>query len=538
MKKLMALILAAVMLLSLLAGCGGNASAPAEKPADTPSADAAQEEAPAAKDPITLVWYYMSNGQQKDTAAVEAYANELVKQYPGLEHVTLVLKPYNGDEYKQAVTLAQAAGDQMDIVCSVYLDALGTLVDDGVYLPLDDYMSDTLRSEMPEWLWDLGSVNGTIYMVPNYQNAFNSAVLVFPKEYMDKYGNYDEMTAILSSSSTTLQEKADCLEAYVMAVRAGEGDTKYADVIQQALGGSLGFAWMEPYDHLGKYFIIQNGSTKVEYIYQTEYIKEALRIHADWFDKGIFAPDGINTKLSNYNKSHMLEPVSFAYSMLEGVGTAEQLAEVYSASNGFESVCIKMQEYDFIQNTWAAGGNGISSTCENPEEAALLLECINCGSDIGVQLYNTLIYGLEGQHYVKDANDPNRIETLEYTGSQGSIDTSYAAFKWCLGNSFYAWKNQSVMDGQFERIKQANEDPAVQVSAFPGFAVDNSKISTQLDQISAVATEYKNTLYNGVVGSAGFEATYQEFMDKLYAAGLQDVLDEYQAQLDAYLAAK
>ncbi len=540
MKKTLAIILTMAMLLTLLAGCGGSASAPTEAPKENaPAAEVPKEEAPAAKDPVTLVWYYMGTGQQKDTGAVEAYANELVKQYPGLEHVSLVLKPYDGDEYKQALTLAQAAGDQIDIVCSVYLDPFGTLVDDGVYMPMDDYMSETLKNEFPEWLWALGSKGGKTYMVPNYQNAFNASTLVFPKEYMDKYGDYDAMTAVLSDPAASLTDKAACLEEYVMAVREGEGtSTKYAYPILQSLGGSLGYGFMTPYDTLGNNFIVTNGTNKVEYIYATDAVKEILAIHADWFDKGIFAPDGISTDNNDYNKAHMLEPVSYAYSLLEGVGNAEDLSQTYSGSNGFESVAIMTQGYNFVQNSWAAGGNGISATCENPEEAALFLECINCGSDIGIQLYNALIFGLEGTHYTRDASDPNRIETLEYTGSQGNISTSYAGFKWCLGNSFYAWKNQAVADGQYERIKKYNEDPTTQGSSIPGFVVDNSKVSTQVDQINAVFTEYEYTLLYGVTGKAGWEAKYQEFMDKLNAAGLQEVLAEYQSQLDAYLAAK
>ena len=52
-------------------------------------------------------------------------------------------------------------------------------------MPIEDYISDELKSELPEWLWELGSVDGHIYMVPNYQNAFNSGFACFPKEYME-----------------------------------------------------------------------------------------------------------------------------------------------------------------------------------------------------------------------------------------------------------------------------------------------------------------------------------------------------------------
>ena len=61
-------------------------------------------------------------------------------------------------------------------------------------------------------------MDGHIYMVPNYQNAFNAGFMFFPKEYMDKYGNYDEMYATLTNWDLNLADKAAALEDYVMAV--------------------------------------------------------------------------------------------------------------------------------------------------------------------------------------------------------------------------------------------------------------------------------------------------------------------------------
>lgn len=192
------------------------------------------------KEPVLLEWYFRGNGQQEDTDEVEARVNELLKEYPGLEHVSININCFPSSDYSTKVTLAQAEGAQIDILNTVSLD-YATHLADGSWMPIEDYISDELKAELPEWLWELGSSDGHIYMVPNYQNAFNAGYMQFPKEYMEKYGDYDKMSEVLTDSSKSITEKMAVLEEYVMAVRAGEGDTKYAGSLGQIGTGSLGF---------------------------------------------------------------------------------------------------------------------------------------------------------------------------------------------------------------------------------------------------------------------------------------------------------
>ena len=65
-----------------------------------------------------------------------------------------------------------------------------------------------------------------------------------------------------------------------------------------------------------------------------------------------------------------------------------------------------------------------------------------------------------------------------------------------------------------------------------GMALDTSKVSAQIAAVKAVVDQYKPSFNAGVLD---VDAEYQNFIDALYAAGMQDILDEYQAQLDAWL---
>ena len=533
-KKWLALGLATIMTFGVVA-CG-NDDAPVVKESESNKATESVAEPEVQKEPVLLEWYFRGNGQQKDTEEVEARVNELLKDYPGLEHVSININCFPSADYSTKVLLAQTEGAQIDILNTVSLN-FTQHVEDGSWMPIEDYISDELKSELPEWLWELGSVDGHIYMVPNYQNAFNSGFACFPKEYMEKYGDYNAMYEVLSDSSKSITERATVLEEYVLAVRQGEGDTKYAANLGQISQGQLGFYYMTPYDHLGNYFKVDNdGQHKVEYLFATDEMKEIWSIYADWYKKGIYAPDGVTTNNPDYSFQNMMNPIANVFSGKGSVGDAEYVAEVLSAEWGFDVVCIPVQEYDYVQNSWGAGGNGVSSTCENPEEAVLFIEALTTGTELGKEIYNTMVFGIEGKHYTKDANDPDRIETLEYAKSQGGSDTSYAGLKWILGNSFYAYKNQAVKDGQFENYKKYNEAPETQSSGHNGFVVSSANVTGELEAIEKVKSTYIDALQTGVQGD-NFETYYEEFIKALNGAGLQKVIDEYQKQLDAWLAA-
>ena len=193
-KRWLALGLTAMMVMGL-AGCGEKAPTGGETVPQTgtqekessSSAEGGESSQAAAKDPVTLEWWYRGNGVQKDTETVEAAFNELLKTYPGMEHVTVNLNCYTGADYKNAVILAQSADQQIDILNTVSLD-FAEEVGKGTFLPLDDYLAsnETLKNELPDWLWELGGINGSTYIVPNYQRAANMMYFVKRTEILTK----------------------------------------------------------------------------------------------------------------------------------------------------------------------------------------------------------------------------------------------------------------------------------------------------------------------------------------------------------------
>ena len=481
------------------------------------------------EEPVTLEWWYRGNGIQKDTELVEEKFNELLKTYPGMENVTVNFNCYTGAEYKNAVILAQSAQQQMDILNTVSI-SFTEEVEKGTYIALDDLLeeNETLKNELPQWLWDLGKVGDSTYIVPNYQRASNMMYFITPKEYMDKYGDIDATRELLQSEDRTVEEVAAMLEEYLLDVREGEGEGKYLMPLGNHYVNTFGFT--RRFDAVGP-LMKAEGSTVVEYPYLTDEAKAAFAVSADWFEKGYIPADIETLDSATYRYGNMMNENSFIVDINNQAGSEEEVSAYYSTAWGIDVYAIPLHTNYYITNVWAAGGNGITATCEHPDKALRLIELMT--TEEGVELYNMMVYGLEGTHYEKI--DDTHIKTLEYDGTQGGVDSSYAAMKWIIGNTFHAYLNQGCKEGENELALEINENPNNSVSDLMGFIPNVQSVQTQIDQITAVTNEYGGTLQSGIMES-DWETTYNEYVDKMNAAGLQDILDELQGQVDAFLA--
>ena len=544
-KRILALLLGAVMTVGVLTGCGSsdenadnksesNTSVSEQASVSSPGETEAEKE----KEPVTLEWYFNGNGPQQDTQKVEDYVNELLKDYEGLEHVTLHMNSFSGSDYAQQLLLAQTSGKQIDIISTYGLDYT-TEVNNGTFLPLDDYLASEefsdIREELPEWLLETLKVDGVTYVIPNQQQACNNRFLVMPKEYVE-YADVDLLNSInLAEGYDELVALQEELERITLAINENKGMSKpvfnlvptyldareliQRDVLQKASG-----------------FVVNVGSTEVCNIYATEEFKYLCRKIGEYVANGLYPEDDAVDQVFAYGNpevKQMNEDGYVAFTIAQDYLEEEDVAKKYTDTAGYECVAIQLNDNFYVPFGWSAGGSGVTSTSENPEEALKFIEVLH--TEKGKEIYNALVYGLEDVHYEK--LDDNHIKTLEFDSSQGGSDTSYHTPKWKIGNTFNAYLNQAVTDEQIKRQITLNEDPDNQVSELMGFWIDLTPVELEISQCQAVITEYRTALQYGSMG-ADWEAYYNEFMNKLEAAGMQTVLDELQSQVDAFIASK
>ena len=197
----------------------------------------------------------------------------------------------------------------------------------------------------------------------------------------------------------------------------------------------------------------------------------------------------------------------------------------------------KMNYYgaDFEAVTIAIGdltndgcGIGISYSCKNPSAAARFINLLYCDEFI----WNTLIYGAEGQDYVW--NEDHTV--CNYPEGMDANTIPYNCMYSCgiIGNGFQGLPFENSNTGSsseygMELMSKAWEPPLY------GFTPSNANVLNESAAVANVVSQYEDVLNFGDVDpDAG---TYEQFLKDLEAAGINTIIADYQTQADAWLAA-
>jgi len=168
--------------------------------------------------------------------------------------------------------------------------------------------------------------------------------------------------------------------------------------------------------------------------------------------------------------------------------------------------------------------NAISSTSGNPARSMKFLELLRTDSD----LHNAIQYGLEGEHYILDEENPQRISEFLGTGY------SNAQFGWGLGSEFISYLQPNQPDSLWEQVKEINDQTAI--SPLIGFLFDPTSVEREMGDCRAVTAEFVTSLQQGQYKD--LQASLTEFRQKLKQAGCEKVIAEKQRQLNAFFENK
>ncbi len=85
--------------------------------------------------------------------------------------------------------------------------------------------------------------------------------------------------------------------------------------------------------------------------------------------------------------------------------------------------------------------------------------------------------------------------------------------------------------GYYENLKE--KEKTAYANPFVGFAFDNSKVKDICSSLDAIDKEYESQISKGL-GGDNWKAIYDKWMSERKAAGVDQLIAEYQAQIDAY----
>jgi putative aldouronate transport system substrate-binding protein len=417
--------------------------------------------------------------------------------------------PFDYGNYAQLVKLAVSDGS-VDIFNMFGAIPLSVAADEESIAPLDDLLNEYGQETLAliEPMIDTVKVNGTIYACPAIGKISKRNNFLYNNEMAKEAGFIAENVVDYDTLTTEL-----------LKVKA-----KYPEMAMISTG--FGGMWFWPnMDTLGNdnfyacLMLEENAEAKVVNYYETEMYKADIARAKVWGDNGFFVKDAINGQ--NAPMALLGQNLSFGC-FTDNVGPADVL-ETSASSYNFEIGCVTAEDAAWA-TTVTAGGYAwcITEMSEHKEEAMQFLNLLFTDADIS----NTMINGIEGVHYNLLENGSWEYASPDITSS----NVGWASPGGFMPNSWIAAPKAPLTIESYERYAEGNA-AALKSPGF-GFLFNAVEVNDQIAACNNVCSKYLAPLMLGM----GDEAMYEEFISELKRNGVDDIIAEKQAQLDAWLA--
>lgn len=477
---------------------------------------------------VTLKWYLHGSNVTDDSAVLEK-ANEYLK-----EKLNVTLEPIWGTwgDFDNNAVLAINGGDDVDIyfTCSWSANEYNAFAKKGAWVRLDDAennLIETYASELwgalPEVLTQGATIEGAdgygVYAVPGYKDIATQNCWDINVPLLEKYGyTLDDI------KNTDYYGFSEILQT----VKEGEGEDFYpllveGAVLERMVNNSIIVTGDAGTNNLLSYYINPTDTSK-EGVYGNkilgkfetpEYQKFAEKTR-EYFLAGYIDPAMGNTNQANDIRS--------AKQL-----TGEYLIGTQSYALGYELQASKERGFEvamvpctpaYVDTTSSQGAMmAISTASKNPERAMMFLNLLNTDP----YLFTLLDYGVEGIHYDMVNGEAvfaeKRADYTPWTNGMGNVTMLPPQ----EGQGVDFWDNFKAYYGS------AGEIPIL------GWSFDPTDVETEMGALANVAAEYALALNTGTVDPA---EKLPEFIQKLKDNGMDNVVEEANRQLDAFLAAK
>ena len=550
-KRTICLLLAMIMVLSIvLAGCSKTAETPAadETPATTEPAEttdntetpeAPEETAEPALEQKTIQLMITGAGKQANSDKVWAAFNEQLQQYVPNTTVEFIDVPF--EEYSEKFSQVLASGEGVAFAWPGWLVDNPTNINDGNLMPLDDLLAeygqgivDTLGEEVVEI--HRNAADGKLYYLPSWQGLCGERRgWLVVTEIAELAGDtwIDDTKAALNkwrnnySGIEDFQAVLDQATKYLAAA-------KEAGKLGAGINTGRAFGWSM---YNGMYSFLGVGGAEIGITYcdgtftvkdgvAGEHYKLYAKTMADWYKEGYIRSDimSVDTSTLTTPKNGEITDTTYVFSCDPYLTEADQEAAIADA--GMDMTYLPIEENAYL----ILGGDtsyAIPYCADEPERAMMVLNAIYSQPD----LYNTLIYGIEGEDYTKNADG---TITTSYVGASPTADDSYGIQRWIIGSCKNALINNGT-DPNYYADLEALEETA-RVNPFLNFTFDRTNVEGICASILNVYYEYGPQLDNGVAGD-NWEELYNNYMAARKDAGIEELVTEFQNQLNAYIEA-
>jgi putative aldouronate transport system substrate-binding protein len=507
-SKLFSLVCILVLASMLLSACNPAAATQPTSVGNGPTQAATTEP------PVTIDYAYLTfNKVPDDTTPVEAAINAIT--VPKI-NVKVKLHPYSIASYFQQINLSLQSGEGLDVFHSLG-DMPQNIAQNKVLdiTNLIDKDAPEAKAVVGDNLLKAAMANGKLYGIPAYKGYALAPNLVYRADIMKDIG----------VDPATIKSIKDLTDVFAK-VKA-----KYPDMVPlvPASSGSVGilpalygvdYLGDDPYNTKNVGVLVGN-NMKVVDLFEAQEFKDSLTLVRDWYKNGYILKDAATTTSNSIELMSSGKGFSFIASY-----SGTQAYSQISAQTGRDIKMVRLAQPYLTTSAVNAVTWVIASTSKHPDAALKFLNLTFSDKDV----INLIIYGIEGQDYVKVDADH-----VKYPDGKDATSVPYTAQLTCgiAGNQFIQYTMQGTDMADLQLWDKENKSSALS-PAF-GFTFDNSSVTNEVTAIVNVINQYLPGLITGTTDPA---VELPNFVAKLKEVGMDKVIAVKQTQLDQWVAAQ
>ena len=512
MKKLLAMMLAAVLAIAGLSACGsggnnstaqtsGNAGTEKDNTSATAGTQTPANDGKVSHVIMTLINY---SNQYPDVDKVAEAISAITREKIGVE---VEIQMYDFASYKQALTLALSGGEQLDLITTI---AAGYTT-----LAQQEYLTDLNENDLIQTYGQgiieaMGmdnlngaKVGGKLYGTPAIHDwATGHGCYAIRQDLLEEVGYQvtdDDIVKATQEEVDGWLEKIHEAHPEIETYRAtGTFTNQFLDI--DIIGGNV-------------FGVLLNYGEKPEVVnlFEQDTYLNNLMVFRNYFLKGYTSKDAATDTTSV--TTLMQNDALAAYNTGGKPGIRAQESRIS------KPVVIFQTKEDAASSSALSGFPwAIPYTSADPVAAMKLLNEFYSNPEIA----NLLAYGIEGVHY-------NLVNgQVELVANPG-----YTTLIWDQPNELILYTTTANDPDVWEKTKVFNDNAKKSVAA--GFNFDPTPVADEISACTNVYEEYQKSLEYGLVDP---EPTIKEMNARLMTSGLQKIIDEKQRQLDEFLANK
>lgn len=503
-KRVISLVLAALMAVTMLAGCGSQSASKSASAGDTAQSGSGQQPLDTSKR-VEIVMYCLGTepaGQQ----VIWDKLNEMLLQKL---NCTLKVNFISFADYPNKYPLLFSSGEQFDIAYTASWLNYPSLAKKGAFMELDKlwptYAPNNYALATPT-AKKQAMLGGHTYCIPSLTRAYSAFGPIYRMDLVKDYGfdkdieNFDDMEKYLGIIKEHYPEMQP-LSLYSMGSEVDDA-YMYYNKMYPLKGAQNDFLWIDPSEKNPKIFTY----------YEYEKTPEFLEMMNRWNAKGFFPKSALSdTDAKKFDNG--VSPLL--------VHNVDNYVKSYISHPDWDvryaNFARDISNLSFTQDAMV-----ISTTSKNPERALALWDYLTTDEEA----FDLFYYGIEGVSY--ELNDKDEITMI-------NTDNYNVSSMWAVRNSDFL-KNSVGTPAAYDKMEENwNSEIKDDVGAqrYRSFVMDTSAIETEYTACVNVHQHYWWPLELGYTDPVSGLAEYQKMME---AAGIEKVRTELQRQLDEYIA--